>query len=168
MDSHNTFETKATAGLARLEWGGLLVTCAVLTLLHWNQVDWVTFVALFAIIDAIGYLPGAVAFRRSGTGDISRVYYALYNAMHCLTTWTLILGVWVVWSGWQWAFLAVPLHLLGDRALFGNSLKPFGVSFEPKTHPEFAAFRARYGAAEARRLRRTDAAANLQVDSARG
>lgn len=166
MDSHNTFETRTTARLVRLEWGGLLVACAVLTLAHWRQVDWLTFVLLFVVIDAVGYLPGAVAYRRSRTGDISRVYYALYNGMHHLTTWTVIVGVWVWWSDWQWAFLAVPLHLLGDRALFGNSLKPFGVSFEPKTHPAFAEFRARYAEAEVRG--RGAAEPNLPVEALHG
>jgi len=37
---------------------------------------------------------------------------------------------------------------MGDRALFGNMLKPFGVSFEPKTHPLFAEFVRAYDAAQ--------------------
>jgi hypothetical protein len=36
---------------------------------------------------------------------------------------------------------------MGDRALFGNSLKPFGVSFEPETTPEFRRFEQRYHSA---------------------
>jgi len=148
MDSHNTFETKPTATLWRIEWGGLLILSAVLAILHWGQIDWAVFLFLFVVIDAVGYIPGAVAFRRSRTHRISKVYYVLYNTMHSLTTWTVILSGWLLWSGWQWAFLAVPLHLLGDRALFGNSLKPFGVSFEPQTHPAFAEFRQQYAAAQ--------------------
>ena len=167
MDSHNTFETPTTAGLARLEWGGLLIVCALLAVLHWGEIDWVTFVALFVVIDLIGYLPGAVAFRRSPSGTVSRRYYLLYNTMHCLTTWTALIGIWVLWSGWQWAFLAVPLHLLGDRAIFGNSLKPFGVSFEPRTHPAFAEFQRRYHADGAGGGPRDDAAAvGLRVSRA--
>ena len=34
----------------------------------------------------------------------------------------------------------VPIHLCGDRAIFGNFLKPFSVPFEPEKVPEFAAF----------------------------
>jgi hypothetical protein len=67
--------------------------------------------------------------------------------MHSLTTWVVVLGAWVALDGWQWALLAVPVHLLGDRALFGNSLKPFGVSFEPERHPAFVRFQQEYAAA---------------------
>jgi hypothetical protein len=118
--------------------------CVVLTLWHWGEVNWAVFVTLFAVIDLIGYIPGAFAYRRSPTGALPRIYYVLYNMMHSLTTWTVILGVWVLVAGWQWALLTVPIHLLSDRALFGNSLKPFGVSFQPKTHPLFAEFQQRY------------------------
>lgn len=147
MDARNTFETPKTARLARLEWGGLLVVCAVLFLINVSQINWVVFVGLFVIIDVIGYLPGMLAYRRSKTGELPKAYYVLYNTMHCLFTWTVILGVATIVLGWQWAMLAVPMHLLGDRALFGNSLKSFGVSFEPRTHPAFADFLRRYAAA---------------------
>ncbi len=46
--------------------------------------------------------------------------------------------MWVLAFGWEWALLAIPIHLLGDRALFGNALKPFSVPFEPEAHPAFA------------------------------
>ena len=35
----------------------------------------------------------------------------------------------------------LPIHLFGDRALFGNFLKPFAVPFEPHEDPAFARFR---------------------------
>lgn len=144
MDAKNTFDTRATAGLARLESGSLLLVCAALTVSHLDEVSWTTFVGLFLVIDVIGYLPGMIAYRRSNVTAVHRVYYVLYNVMHSLTTWTVVLGLWVLVSGWQWALLAVPLHLLGDRALFGNSLKSFRVSFEPEKHPAFADFERRY------------------------
>lgn len=149
MDACNTFETPQTARLVRLEWGALLVVCAIMFLANMSAVNWPVFAALFIVIDAIGYLPGMIAHRRSATGAVARVYYVLYNMMHCLATWAVLLGGAVILFGWQWAMLAVPLHLLGDRALFGNSLKPFGVSFEPQTHPAFAEFLPRYAAAPA-------------------
>ena len=37
----------------------------------------------------------------------------------------------------EWALLALPIHLCGDRAIFGNFLKPFGLSFEPVAHPAY-------------------------------
>ncbi|MGV1008392.1 MAG: hypothetical protein ACOYBY_07260 [Dermatophilaceae bacterium] len=147
MDLHNTFYTPHTAVLARLEWAGLLVVAAVLALTHLGAVNWLVFGALFVVIDVVGYLPGMLAYRRSTSGGIPRAYFVLYNAMHNLVTWTALLGLGTLVWGWQWAFLAVPIHLLGDRSLFGNSVKSFGVSFEPVTHPAFAEFQQRYAAA---------------------
>ena len=144
MDARNTFETPTTARLARLEWFGFLALAAALTIMHWSAIDWPLFIGLFLIIDVIGYLPGMIAHRRSSDGSVAKIYYLLYNSMHCLFTWTVILTIATVMFGWQWAMLAVPLHLLGDRALFGNSLKPFGVPFEPQVHPDFADFTERY------------------------
>lgn len=144
MDACNTFETPQTAKLARLEWGGLLAVSAVAFLTHLGEIDWLVFVGLFVVIDAVGYVPGAIAYRRSRDHSLPKVYYVLYNTMHCLFTWTVILGVATLVVGWQWSMLAVPLHLLGDRTLFGNSLKSYGVSFEPQTHPAFADFLRRY------------------------
>ncbi|MDN5760948.1 MAG: hypothetical protein L0H41_01335 [Microlunatus sp.] len=149
MDARNTFETPTTAKLARLEWLGFLLVATALTIMHWSAINWWLFVGLFVIIDVIGYLPGRIAHQRSHDGSVAGVYYVLYNTMHCLFTWTVILSAATLLVGWQWAMLAVPLHLLGDRALFGNSLKPFGVPFEPQTHPDFATFRDRYAAAPA-------------------
>lgn len=147
MDTHNLFQTRTTAAVARLEWGALLVVAAVLVLTHLSAVDWLLFAGLFVVIDLVGYLPGMVAFRRSDTGDIPPVYYLLYNVMHSLATWTVLISAAVLVWGWQWAFLAVPIHLLGDRALFGNAVKSLGVSFEPVIHPEFAEFQRRFAAA---------------------
>lgn len=156
MDAQNTFETPATAGLARLEWGALLVTCSVLAVAHIGEIDWAVFVPLFLVIDVVGYLPGMLAHRKRPRGTVAPVYYLLYNVMHSLVTWVLVLGTWVLLAGWQWALLAVPVHLLGDRALFGNSMKPFGVSFEPEKHPVFAEFQHAYAATPALWSGRTD------------
>ena len=147
MDARNTFETPTTAKLARSEWLGFLLVAAVLAIMNAGEVNWWLFAGLFVIIDLIGYLPGMIAHRRSRDGSVPKVFYVLYNSMHCLLTWTVILSAATLLVGWQWAMLAVPLHLFGDRALFGNSLKPFGVPFEPQTHPAFAEFSNRYAAA---------------------
>ncbi len=144
MDARNTFETRTTARLARLEAGALMAVCVVLAVLHLGDIRWPVFVGLFVVIDVVGYLPGSLAYRQSATGAVHRRYYVLYNTLHSLVTWTLVLGGWVLVSGWEWALLAVPVHLLGDRALFGNSMKPFGVAFEPERHPAFADFETRY------------------------
>jgi hypothetical protein len=115
---------------------------SVLFLTHLGQVRWVPFIALFVYIDAIGYIPGAIAFHRSKTKRISKVYYVLYNTMHTFSTQFAVTALWVLVFGWEWALLAIPIHLFGDRALFGNTLKPFAVSFEPEPHPAYVRFTA--------------------------
>ncbi|MFG2776272.1 hypothetical protein ACGFY7_00250 [Streptomyces prunicolor] len=144
MDAENRFETRATFLLLRLEWLGGLAVCSALAVRHFSEIRWAVFIVLFVVIDAIGYLPGALAFRRSRGGRISRWYFVAYNTMHSLVTAGVVAGLWAVLVKPEWALLALPLHLLGDRALFGNSLKPFGVLFEPHPHPAYVDFKRAY------------------------
>jgi hypothetical protein len=132
--------------LARLEWLALLGVCVWLAIAHLGEIRWLVFGGMFVVIDVVGYLPGAVAYRRSRTGRIHRGYYMAYNTMHSLLTGGALMGAWALLVRPEWALLAVPIHLLGDRGLFGNTLKPFGVSFEPATHPRFTAFERDYTA----------------------
>lgn len=145
MDHVNRFETRVTALLLRAEYAVALVLSAVLFLLHITEVRWVPAVLLFAYIDLIGYIPGAIAYRRSPDGNIPKIYYVLYNVMHSMVTQAVVVGVWVAVAGFEWALLAVPIHLCGDRALFGNFLKPFKVPFEPVAIPAFAEFERKAG-----------------------
>ncbi|ACC75342.1 hypothetical protein PPMP20_02675 [Paraburkholderia phymatum] len=144
MDQRNLFDTPATYRLLRLEnLAGLLVALAMLAT-HYTQVRWWTFVLLFAYIDAIGYLPGAIAYRRAHGRSISQAYYFLYNSTHSLLSGLAVAGIWAIVVGPEWALLAIPIHLFGDRSIFGNFLKPFGVSFEPVAHPAFSRFQSSY------------------------
>lgn len=135
MDAVNRFDTRTTHALVRLEYGIALGVCVVLFVLHLGEVRWLPAVALFVYIDLVGYLPGAVAHHRAKGGRIPKVYYVLYNATHSFATQAAVAGAWALLWGWEWALLALPIHLLGDRALFGNALKPFSVPFEPAAHP---------------------------------
>ena len=144
MDSHNLFMTPATYRAVRLEYAAGLLTAVVLVLGPLHDVRWPAFVLLFAVIDAVGYVPGAIAWRRAHGAPISRVYYGLYNTMHSMLTAGAIALAWCVFIGPGWALLALPIHLCGDRALFGNFLKPFGLSFEPRTHPAYQELVTRY------------------------
>lgn len=139
MDSRNLFETPTTYRLTRLEYLAALIVVGVLVVLHRHEIRWVPFVILFAYIDLIGYIPGAIAARRSSTGYIHRAYYVLYNVMHTLLTAAAVAGVWCLVHGPEWALLALPLHLFTDRSIVGNFLKPFGVRFEPEEHPVYYA-----------------------------
>jgi hypothetical protein len=120
----------ATNLLMRLENLVALGVCLALFVIHVDEVHWLPAVLLFVYIDAIGYLPGAIAFHRSKTKQIPKVYYVLYNTMHTFSTQFVVIALWVLVFGWEWALLAIPIHLFGDRSLFGNTLKPFATSFE--------------------------------------
>lgn len=137
MDSHNLFLTPTTYRWLRAEYAVALIAAVALAVIHLGDIRWPVFVAMFAYIDVIGYLPGAVAFRRAAGSPTSRVYYRLYNAMHSMVSAAAVAVVWCLLVRPEWALLALPIHLCGDRAVFGNFLKPFGVSFEPATHPAY-------------------------------
>jgi hypothetical protein len=145
MDSHNLFLTRTTYRLLRAEYAVVLVGSIVLALLHFGDIRWPLFIGLFVYIDLIGYLPGAIAYRRAHGGAISRGYFVLYNAMHSLLSAGAVAGLWCLLVRPEWALLALPIHLCGDRAAFGNFLKPFGVSFEPVTHPAYQELVNNYG-----------------------
>ena len=144
MDAANLFLTPTTARLLRAEYAVALAVSAVLLVLHLGDVRWWAFLLLFAYIDVIGYFPGALAFRRAGGGPIPKGYHVLYNAMHSLVSAAAVAGAWCLLIGPEWALLALPLHLCGDRALFGNFLKPFGLSFEPVPSPAYLELLRRY------------------------
>lgn len=64
----------------------------------------------------------------------------LYNLMHSMAVQAIAAGLWCVLVTPEWALLAIPIHLCGDRALFGNCVKAFAVPFEPVTIPQFDEF----------------------------
>jgi hypothetical protein len=135
MDAVNTFETPATYRALRAEYG-LLALAAGYTL--WRKrrsVRWPAAAALFLYNDLVGYLPGALAYRRSADGRVGRRYYVAYNAAHSVLTASAVAATWSKARGPEWALLAIPLHIGIDRGLFGNFMKPFSVAFEPRLHP---------------------------------
>ncbi len=144
VDSHNLFMTRATYRLVRLEYGAALAVAVVLLVHHLDDVRWAAFAGLFAYIDIIGYLPGAIAWRRARGRLGTRAYHVLYNTMHSLLTAGAVAAAWSLAFGPEWALLALPIHLFGDHSLFGNFLKPFGLSFEPQTHPAYQELVSRY------------------------
>jgi hypothetical protein len=139
MDSHNLFETPTTYRALRAEYAIAGGVAAVLMVIHLGDVRIAPALLLFFYNDVIGYVPGAIAFRRSPDGRISKNYYVMYNVMHSIVTASVIAGVWCLLFGAEWALLAMALHLAADRAVFGNFIKQFGVEFEPKTHPVYGA-----------------------------
>jgi hypothetical protein len=126
--------------LTRAEYLALMVVSGLLMLLHFREVSWVRAAVAFAAIDLIGYLPGARAFRQAGKGPISPLYHHLYNITHNFLSAAVVSAVWaLVAGGFEWAMLALPLHLAGDRGIFGNGFKPVASPFEG--HPAVEAVR---------------------------
>jgi len=132
MDHVNRFHTDETWRWVRAEHVALVVVLAAMVLVHHGEVAWGRFAAAFAIIDLVGYVPGAIAYRRGGRGPIAPLYHHLYNVMHSYLVMGALVGLWaLVAGGFEWAMLAVPIHLSGDRGLFGNVYKPVSLPFEP-------------------------------------
>lgn len=132
MDSKNRFHTSETWFWARGEQIALLVGLLALLFAHLEEVSWPRFLAVFIGIDLVGYLPGAIATRRGGGRRIGRLYHHLYNLTHSYFVGALSVGLWALVLGRiEWAMLAVPMHLAGDRGLFGNFSKPAELPFEP-------------------------------------
>jgi hypothetical protein len=132
MDAKNRFHTDSTFLLERLEHLLVVVVCSVLVLLHWREVNWLLFVVAFVVLDLIGYIPGAIAYRRHRGGKIPAIYHHLYNVTHSYLAAAVLVAVWA-WAigGFEWAMMALPIHLSGDRGVFGNIYKPLELPFEP-------------------------------------
>jgi hypothetical protein len=136
MDIKNRYHTPQTWLWVRAEHLALLAVLVGLLLLHLGEVHWPRFVVAFAVIDLVGYVPGAVAYRRAGGGKIAPLYHHLYNLTHSYLTGAAVVGLWALAvGGFEWAMLAVPIHLSGDRGLFGNTYKPVELPFEPAEVP---------------------------------
>jgi hypothetical protein len=132
MDTKNRFHTDSTYLLERLEHLLIVVVGSVLVLWHWHEVSWLRFVLAFAILDIVGYIPGTIVYHRQHGGKIPAIYHYLYNFTHSYLTAAAVFAVWM-WAigGVEWAMLAMPIHLSGDRGVFGNFYKPMGLPFEP-------------------------------------
>ena len=93
---------------------------------------------LFVYIDVIGYIPGRdrvpPQHHEADPEGLLRAVQHHAQLRHAGAPWSRL---WVLLFGWEWALLAIPIHLFGDRALFGNTLKPFAVPFEPVPHPAY-------------------------------
>lgn len=134
MDTKHRFHTDSTYLLMRLEHLTVVILASILGFMHLDQLNWWRFITVFLLIDLIGYIPGAVAYHRQGGGRIRPIYHYLYNITHSYLTAGLIIGVWAFLLGGQleWAMLAFPIHLSGDRGIFGNVYKPLALPFEPE------------------------------------
>ena len=107
-----------------------------------NDINWIRFVAVFVVIDLVGYVPGALASRRNGGKPIAAIYHHLYNTTHSYLATLVLVAIWAAAiNGLEWAMLAIPIHLSGDRALFGNFRRPVGAPFQTPSAPAETATR---------------------------
>jgi hypothetical protein len=136
MDIENPLHTAGTYRLVRAEQIALMLVCGALMLWHRDQLSWWRAFWAFWIIDIVGYLPGAVAYRRRKHGPIPAFYHHIYNFAHTYLVVGAGVAVWAWHSGFEWAMLAVPFHLAIDRGVFGNVFKPVALPFEPAPMPE--------------------------------
>jgi hypothetical protein len=151
MDKYNTFHTRVTYALVRLDWAVVMFITFALLVLNWREVNWWRFTIAFLLPDLIGTLPGLYIYygRRSGPHrSVPKAVHRLYNFGHSFAVVAALCGLWWLATGsLEWAMLAFPLHLAGDRAIFGNIYKPFGTAFEPVRHEAFRRFEREYEAA---------------------
>ncbi len=118
----------------RAEHLALVVVALGLLMVHLGELSWPRFLAAFVAIDLLGYVPGAIAARRARGGAIAPVFHHLYNLTHSYLTAGVVIAVWALALGrLEWAMLAIPIHLSGDRGLFGNAEKPASMPFEAVT-----------------------------------
>ncbi|MGF0318049.1 hypothetical protein [Nocardia fluminea] len=140
MDIANRFATPTVFRLLRLEYGVALVIMLGIFIAHLDEVRWGPAIILFAYIDVLGYIPSLFARLKSGTIERGKIHYLLYNFMHSFVTQAAVVGLWTAVYGFEWALLVVPMHLCGDRAIFGNFIKSFHVPFEPRQLSTFTEF----------------------------
>lgn len=151
MDKFNRFHTPVTYALVRLDWAFIGAVPLALVVLHWREVVWSHFTWAFLFPDLISVVPGLYFYygRRSGPRrSIPGVIHKLYNFGHSFATAAAICALWWIAVGhFEWAMLSFPIHLCGDRSLFGNTYKPLGLSFEPVAHDAWVRFERDYDAA---------------------
>jgi phosphatidylglycerol lysyltransferase len=143
MDALNNFDTPNTRCMVRLEYGFLLLVSIAVTLYNWQDVRLIPLIILFAYIDLIGYLPGAIAYRKYN-GKVPEFYYVLYNFTHNFVTAAAVAFAWCYFVKVEWALMGILIHLFGDRSLFGNEFKSRAFSFEPVKHQLFQKFETQF------------------------
>jgi hypothetical protein len=148
MDKENLFFTRRSYNLERLDWAILMLLAFALVVFYWREVHWWRFVFAFLFPDLIGTFPGLYTYyaRRSGEHrSVPAVIHRLYDFGHSFGGVVLFCGLWwLVTGSLEWAMLAFPIHLAGDRSVFGNIYKPLGVAFEPVKHEAFRRFEKDY------------------------
>jgi hypothetical protein len=151
MDKHNRFHTPTTYNLVRLDWFILAVIPLILAIQHHAEMNWWRFSWAFLFPDLIATVPGLYIYYGRRSGDrrsIPAIIHKIYNFGHSYAGIMLFCLIWWAFTRrLEWAMLAFPIHIAGDRSVFGNIYKPLGTAFEPVRHAAFERFEAEYQAA---------------------
>ena len=139
MDPQNLFHTPVTYRLVRAEYLVGLAVAAVLALIHFGEIRWLAVHRAVRLhrrhrLSAGRHRPHA---REDGLPAAPLLRALQHDAQpdHRSRRRRPVVPA----RRPEWALLALPLHLFGDRALFGNFYKSFGIEFEPEAHPDYAA-----------------------------
>src|SRR5712692_8372973 len=144
MDKYNMFFTRRIYNIVRLENLLILAGLSVLVLMHWSEVNWLRFLIAFAWSDVIGTFPGLWWYYKRTSSPkhaIPAGFYLAYNFGHSFLVVAVVAAIWyLITQRFEWAMLAMPIHLLGDRAIFGNIYKSPHLEFEPVPNDAFKRF----------------------------
>src|SRR5258705_1460995 len=154
MDKYNLFFTRRIYNIVRLEYLMILAGLSVLVLAHRAEVNWLRFLVAFAWSDVIGTFPGLWWYYKRAAPSNHAVpsgFYLAYRLGHSFLVVAAVTAVWYLAAQrFEWAMLAMPIHLLGDRAIFGNIYKSPRLEFEPAPNDVFKRFLNNFEAGETR------------------
>src|ERR1700751_5119505 len=99
MDNANRLPTRNKWPWVRVEQVTITLGLSALVVLQRREVNWERFLVAFGVIDIVGYLPGAIAFRCAKGGTILPIFYRLYNFTHNYLIAIIAAGLWAVAVG---------------------------------------------------------------------
>ena len=140
MDKYNRFFTPTLYRMIRTDWAILMLATMIAAALHWREINWWIFMAMFWWIDILGTFPGTFLQKKKPDRKVPEWCILLYNFCHSFTTVGVITAAWYALYGPAWEMLAMPMHLAADRSIFGNIYKRIDPKFEPGPHPAFLRF----------------------------
>jgi hypothetical protein len=144
VDKYNLFFTRRIYNIVRLEHLMMLTGLSVLLLVHLAEVNWLRFAIAFAWSDVIGTFPGLWWYYKRASSPnhaIPAGFYIAYNLGHSFLVAGVVTAIWyLITHHFEWAMLAMPIHLLGDRSIFGNIYKSARLEFEPVRNDAFERF----------------------------
>lgn len=144
MDKANRFFTPTLYRMVRLDWLVIMIALSIIAAMHWREINWWLFLIVFWWIDFVGTAPGMYYQGRHPERPVPRWTIVLYNFCHSFTTVGVITAIWYAFAGFQWEMLAMPIHLAGDRCVFGNIYKHFDPRFEPHPDPGYQRFESEF------------------------